>query len=870
MATHTISNLVIVSYNSTGLSSQKQLEISDILDREQVDFMFLQETWLHNMYMTETLEAIHSSYHATGVSGIDNSDICYGRAYGGVAILWNTKVAHNVQVVKTVNKRLCAVRVRLPNDDTLLLINTYMPCDNWSRHNILPEYEDCFNAVENIIEQQNCTYVVLGGDINSDPIRNNAHSKHLLDVVNRNNLTLMTSKFSLLDSTYVSPSGHGCVIDHFIVSSNLQASVFSLCVLKDVDKEHSTGHKPLKMDLNLNLNLSSQRDANKSDCNIAWHRINNANITVYNNVLQQYLKHFDDHYEVLQCDDSDCKQASHLKDISDMCSEITECCIRAGNYSLPKCKKSKGIPYWNETIKPLKDDNLFWGKMWKDCGMPSHGVVHDTYKRVKRNYHYKIREFKSKDTLLRRSKMANAMSKDNSRLFWKELNKMAPTKRHSPSHIDGITNPQEICQLLKAKYEKLLNIDSFDSDWYEQFRISLSDLPTYRLSAISQKHVLDAIDRLKKDKGSGGEGINSNHIIYGHRTLSLPLCKLLNCMLKHGHYPDCLLLSTVISIPKNKSGDICSSDNLRGISLMSSINKVFEWVILMQYTDLLRTSDLQFSYKPLVSTSLCTLAAKEIIEYYISSGSPVYSCFLDASKAFDCVRYRKLFALLYERRIPSPIIKLLLDMHIRQRIQTSWMGYFSDEFGATNGVRQGGVLSPVLFTIYYDALIQKLSETNVGCHVGHKFVGALSYADDLVIMAPTIAGLQTMISVCENYSKEYGITFNASKTVCVAFGVKDTDSLSQVMIDGKHIEWNKTVKHLGNHLQCTLADDEDIRFKSNELVGRTNSICANFKISKKVLYNLFESKCCAFYDINKILFLFLFRIPTLNTAQKCL
>ena len=88
----------------------------------------------------------------------------------------------------------------------------------------------------------------------------------------------------------------------------------------------------------------------------------------------------------------------------------------------------------------------------------------------------------------------------------------------------------------------------------------------------------------------------------------------------------------------------------------------------------------------------------------------------------------KLFHLLLERHIPLPITRLILDMHIRQQIQATWMGCLSDEFGATNGVRQGGVLLPVIFIIYYDVLLQELTDAKSGCHIGHTFFDALSYA----------------------------------------------------------------------------------------------------------------------------------------------
>ena len=57
-----------------------------------------------------------------------------------------------------------------------------------------------------------------------------------------------------------------------------------------------------------------------------------------------------------------------------------------------------------------------------------------------------------------------------------------------------------------------------------------------------------------------------------------------------------------------------------------------------------------------------------------------------------------------------------------------------------NGVKQGSIISPILFTIYLDILLERLKNNGVGCYIGDKFVGALAYADDLVLMSPSVRG----------------------------------------------------------------------------------------------------------------------------------
>ena len=66
----------------------------------------------------------------------------------------------------------------------------------------------------------------------------------------------------------------------------------------------------------------------------------------------------------------------------------------------------------------------------------------------------------------------------------------------------------------------------------------------------------------------------------------------------------------------------------------------------------------------------------------------------------------------------------------------SWCGVVSDFFVADNGVKQGAVLSPLLFCVYIDGLLVLLQQSGLGCYIGFQFVGALAYADDIVIITP--------------------------------------------------------------------------------------------------------------------------------------
>lgn len=85
---------------------------------------------------------------------------------------------------------------------------------------------------------------------------------------------------------------------------------------------------------------------------------------------------------------------------------------------------------------------------------------------------------------------------------------------------------------------------------------------------------------------------------------------------------------------------------------------------------------------------------------------------------------------------------------------------FSHYFPATNGVKQGGVVNPILFCVYIDDTLQPLTASGVWCYMGSIFVGALVYADDIVLVAPLATAVRKLLGICDEYVDEYHIIFN--------------------------------------------------------------------------------------------------------------
>ena len=209
-----------------------------------------------------------------------------------------------------------------------------------------------------------------------------------------------------------------------------------------------------------------------------------------------------------------------------------------------------------------------------------------------------------------------------------------------------------------------------------------------------------------------------------------------------------LLICNLVPIIKDKLGDASSSDNYRAIAISSLLLKIFDWIILILHGDKLSTSDLQFGFQTGSSTVMCSWAVSEVISYYIRNKTNIFCCLLDLKKAFDCVKFSLLFKKLVDKGMPRLFVRLLIFMYLHQSCKVRWNKSLSENFSVVNGVRQGAVLSPSLFSLYMDKLLISLEASDYGCHVGNFFYGASAYADDLILLSPTRQGLQEMFNIC--------------------------------------------------------------------------------------------------------------------------
>ena len=193
----------------------------------------------------------------------------------------------------------------------------------------------------------------------------------------------------------------------------------------------------------------------------------------------------------------------------------------------------------------------------------------------------------------------------------------------------------------------------------------------------------------------------------------------------------------------------------------------------------------------------------------------------------------------------------------RQKCNVIWNGEPSFEFRVTNGVRQGGVLSAILFAVYIDELLFELRKSKLGCHIDGVFFGAFIFADDVFLLSGNIAGLQVLVDICSRFAAKKNLKFGTdkniekSKTKCIAFhkNPKEISNLRKVLLDGNPLPWVHSVKHLGTTLQSDNSMKLDIAMKRGKFIGKVNSLLQEFHyLDPPLLMKLINSCATSFYS----------------------
>jgi hypothetical protein len=152
-------------------------------------------------------------------------------------------------------------------------------------------------------------------------------------------------------------------------------------------------------------------------------------------------------------------------------------------------------------------------------------------------------------------------------------------------------------------------------------------------------------------------------------------------------------------------------------------------------------------------------------------------------------------------------------------------------------------------------LLTSLSKAGLGCHVGSFFVGALAYADNVVLLAPSASAMRRMLLICDDYAAQFNVVFNASKSKCLrclpistAKHVSQVEHFPSFSIGSQPIEFVAKWPHLGHIITNDDVDTDDIITKKSSLIGQINKVLYNFRhVNCLTKTRLVKAYCTSFY-----------------------
>ena len=149
--------------------------------------------------------------------------------------------------------------------------------------------------------------------------------------------------------------------------------------------------------------------------------------------------------------------------------------------------------------------------------------------------------------------------------------------------------------------------------------------------------------------------------------------------------------------------------------------------------------------------------------------------------------------------MPLICVRMLMEWYTTQKACVRCGSAVSGSFFIPNGVRQGGILSPLLIIVYMDGLSSSLSNPPTGCSIGGVMVNHIMYADDLVIISPSVKWLQSLLDTCAVYGQTHDILLNDDKTVCMYMPAKSSFYINTpaVFLNGRRLSFTGKYKYLG-------------------------------------------------------------------------
>ena len=815
-------SFVVGSHNLHGFKKSSQFHKQCLQNHTGV--WFGQELWLSEKRLSDISQLGVQFVARSGMEEAISGGIYNGRPHGGVSVAWSPDMDHLIKpLVNYRHKRIvCAEMMADPSP--LLFASIYMPFyDSSKRQECLAESIETIAMLEEIISDHPTHNLILGGDFNTEFSGQSPFDILWQDFNGRHNLVCCDQFINNNNNnntyTYIHESlNHMKWNDHFLMSSDLVCSSDSHEILDHGD--NPSDHLPIKLRLTVKTSAEPPRITPPVKApTLKWEKCTDDHIALYKQRLSDLLIHSPT--LTTNCNVAHCTSQNCLLSIQHEYDNLTTF-IKAADEILPRHKPGVQKHWWTDELSSLRNKSIDIHRLWQIEGKPRSGATNDERLRVKAAYKRTIKSAQRAPKQTSWNKLHGTLTRKKTIDFWKEW-KHLYSKNNSGLHtvVNGVSAKEEIADSFKGHFVKISKPNNRErvESLNESFRTKYDETCNSHSNCTCSSHeislstVLDACFSMKKGKCSDDNNISAEHYFNAPLILFDRLQHLFSKMLLHGFVPNQFQRGNIVPIVKDRHGNQGDMNNYRGITIAPIMSKVFEYSLSIIFRPYLTTSQYQFGFKKKASTSHAIYCLKETVDYYTSHGSNVYCSFLDASKAFDRLVHAGLFLKLLNRGVPLIFINLMIMWYANLQCRVRWGDTLSDWFSIEAGVRQGGILSPVFYCLYVDDLVKTLSDIGIGCHLQETFLSILLYADDMALMAPSLKGLQTLLTATEHYCRTWDIMLNPKKTKNMIFGKRH--SLPSLQLDGKDIEWVERWTYLGvalrSHTTFNCCIDEKVK-----------------------------------------------------------
>ncbi|CAH2096300.1 unnamed protein product [Euphydryas editha] len=447
------------------------------------------------------------------------------------------------------------------------------------------------------------------------------------------------------------------------------------------------------------------------------------------------------------------------------------------------------------------------------------------YKELDRQIRNKCRTTRLQWYESRCEKIELLMKRHDSFQLHKEIKDMANLhrKRRQTFLTDNMGNIILDPQLRKKHWENYVEVMFSDST-----RGVMGDYNPTTGPNILRSEVQRALHRAKTGKAFGPDEITCDVLkLLEHDNIDA-LTNMFNLIYDSGEIPDDWLKSVFITLPKKPNARKCS--DYRTISLMSHVLKIFLSIIhdriRAKCDDQLGAS--QFGFRSGMGTREAQFALNVLVQKCRDKQRNVYLCFIDYEKAFDRVKHEELMNILENIGLDDKDLRIIRSLYWNQSATVRVDGEQTDPISIQRGVRQGCIMSPILFNCCSEVIVKEaLEDVEHGVVINGQFMNNIRYADDTVLIASTEEGLCEIVNRVSLHSKKFGLNMNVSKTKVMVIS-HSQKILANIQVDGITLENVDKYRYLGSWLTDTWESDTEIR-------ARIEVARASFTNMQKVL-----------------------------------